>query len=74
MEALLMIVLAVVLVLAGSAATLMIAVLLPVSSMERAQHNGRFAGLGTGERKRGGGSGGRVRQTAMGAVPALQLL
>ena len=61
MEAVFLIALTLVLVLAGCGATFAIAGLLSPAICEQAQHNGRFAGLGSHASKSGGDSGKRIR-------------
>jgi hypothetical protein len=64
MEIFLIIALAIALVLAGCTVTFVVAGLLPLSFVERAQRNGRFVGLGTSAAESGGDSGKRVRVPA----------
>ncbi len=64
MEMFSLLALAVVLVIAGGAATFAVAVLLPKNLVDRAQRHGRFFGLDPAPRRPDRGSGRRIGPTA----------
>ena len=73
MELISLLALGALMVLAGGAATYLMAVRLPQHLLDRAQGHGRFAGLEPVQRRSGGGSGRRRRAMApiFGALQAI---